>query len=113
MEFLGDAVLELVSTHFLYNKYPGKPEGDLTAYRSALVNAVTLARVATKLLMNNYLLLSHGEAKYENLTLGKSGGLDDARWFKMADIVTLNLYNDILPIVTKAINMLLSSKLKK
>ncbi|MES2088136.1 MAG: transcription antitermination factor NusB [Patescibacteria group bacterium] len=52
----------------------------------------------------NYFL---AEAKYENLTLGTSGGLDDARWYKMADIVSLNLYNDILPIVTKAVNILL------
>ena len=47
------------------------------------------------------------EAKYQDLTLGTSGGLDDAKWFKMQDILTLNFYNDILPIVTKAINILL------
>lgn len=47
------------------------------------------------------------EAKYEPLTLGTSGGLDDAQWFKVQDILTLNFYNDILPIVTKAINILL------
>lgn len=52
----------------------------------------------------NYFL---AEAKFENLKLGSSGGLDDARWFKMADIVSLNIYNDILPIVTKAVNILL------
>lgn len=63
LEFLGDAVLELVSTHFLYEKFPDKPEGDLTAFRAALVNAVTCAEVATALGMNDYLLLSRGEAK--------------------------------------------------
>ncbi|KKW08177.1 MAG: Ribonuclease 3 [Candidatus Kaiserbacteria bacterium GW2011_GWA2_49_19] len=63
LEFLGDAVLELISTHFLYNKYPDKTEGDLTSYRSALVNAVTLADVAAKLGMNEFLLLSRGETK--------------------------------------------------
>ena len=63
LEFLGDAVLELVSTHFLYKKFPEKPEGDLTAYRAALVNAVTCAEVANALGMNEYLLLSKGEAK--------------------------------------------------
>ncbi len=47
------------------------------------------------------------EASYGPLTLGTSGGLDDAQWFKMQDILTLNFYNDILPIVTKAINILL------
>ncbi len=63
LEFLGDAVLELVSTHFLYTKFPERPEGDLTAYRAALVNAVTCAEVATAIGMNDYLLLSKGEAK--------------------------------------------------
>jgi ribonuclease III len=63
LEFLGDAVLELVSTHFLYKKFPERPEGDLTAFRAALVNAVTCAEVAGELGMNEYLLLSRGEAK--------------------------------------------------
>ncbi len=63
LEFLGDAVLELVSTHFLYEKYPDKPEGDLTAFRASLVNAITLSEVASALGMNDYLLLSRGEAK--------------------------------------------------
>ena len=63
LEFLGDAVLELVSTHFLYTKFPGHAEGELTAYRASLVNATTCAEVATQLGMNDYLLLSRGEAK--------------------------------------------------
>lgn len=63
LEFLGDAVLELIVTHFLYEQYPDKPEGDLTAFRAALVNAVTLSGVATDIGMNDYLLLSKGEAK--------------------------------------------------
>ena len=63
LEFLGDAVLELVVTEFLFSKYPDKPEGDLTAYRAALVNTVSIADAATKLGMNEYLLLSRGEAK--------------------------------------------------
>ncbi len=63
LEFLGDAVLELVVTEYLFGKYPGKNEGDLTAYRSALVNAVTLGGVAEGLGMNDFLLLSRGEAK--------------------------------------------------
>ncbi len=63
LEFLGDAVLELISTHFLYEKYPESAEGDLTAYRAALVNAVTCAEVATAIGMNDFLLLSRGEAK--------------------------------------------------
>lgn len=63
LEFLGDAVLELVVTEFLYKKYPEKPEGELTAFRAALVNTVSIADAATKLGMNEYLLLSRGEAK--------------------------------------------------
>lgn len=48
-----------------------------------------------------------GEAKFAPLRLEKKGGLDDAKWFKLADIVELNFYEDILPIVTKAVNLLL------
>lgn len=63
LEFLGDAVLELVVTDFLYKNYPKKPEGEMTALRSALVNAQTLSEVALQLGLNEYLLLSKGEAK--------------------------------------------------
>lgn len=63
LEFLGDAVLELVVTDYLYKKFPDKTEGDLTSYRSALVNATTCAAVATKLGVNDFLILSKGEAK--------------------------------------------------
>jgi ribonuclease-3 len=63
LEFLGDAVLELVITDFLFQKYPDKAEGDLTSYRSALVNATTCAAVATKLGVNDFLVLSKGEMK--------------------------------------------------
>ncbi len=63
LEFLGDAVLELVVTDHLFRTYPGHTEGDLTAYRSALVNAVVAAEVAQDLGMNEYLLLSKGESK--------------------------------------------------
>jgi ribonuclease-3 len=63
LEFLGDAVLELVITDYLYKKYPDKTEGDMTSYRSALVNATTCAEVATKLGVNEFLILSKGEAK--------------------------------------------------
>ena len=63
MEFLGDAVLELITTNYLYKNYPDKNEWDLTSYRAALVNAVTLSMVAEKLGMNEFLLLSKGESK--------------------------------------------------
>ncbi len=48
------------------------------------------------------------ESKFEDLTLEKKGGLDDAKWFKLQDILDLNFYDDILPVVTKAINFLLA-----
>ena len=63
LEFLGDAVLELATTDFLFKKYPQKPEGELTAYRAALVNTVSLSESAQKLGLNDYLLLSKGEAR--------------------------------------------------
>ncbi len=63
LEFLGDAVLELVVTDYLFKTYPDYAEGDLTAYRSALVNAVVAAEVAQDLNMNEHLLLSKGESK--------------------------------------------------
>ncbi len=63
LEFLGDAVLELIVTDFLYKKYPNYTEGELTSLRSALVNAVIISEVATGIGMNDYLLLSKGEAK--------------------------------------------------
>ncbi len=50
------------------------------------------------------------QSKFSDIKLGPSGGLDDARWFKLADILELNFYNDILPIVTKAITMLTTEK---
>lgn len=63
LEFLGDAVLELVVTDYLYKKFPEKPEGELTAVRAALVNTVSLADASQKLGLNEFLLMSKGEAK--------------------------------------------------
>lgn len=63
LEFLGDAVLELVVTDYLYRKYTTAPEGELTAYRSSLVNAVVLSETASELSMNEFLLLSKGESR--------------------------------------------------
>ena len=63
LEFLGDAVLELVATDFLFKKFPAKPEGELTSYRAALVNTVSLAESAHALGVDEFLLLSKGEAK--------------------------------------------------
>lgn len=65
LEFLGDAVLELITTEFLYDKFPEVSEGILTAYRSALVRTETISRVARKMGMNELLKLSKGEARDE------------------------------------------------
>jgi len=63
LEFLGDAVLEFAITEYLYKKYPKKTEGEMTALRASLVNAVTLSRVAGGLDMDSHMLLSVGESK--------------------------------------------------
>ncbi len=61
LEFLGDAVLELVATEYLYFTYPEKAEGDLTAIRSALVKREHLAKVGRELELGHFLLFSRGE----------------------------------------------------
>ncbi len=63
LEFLGDAVLELIVTEYLYKKYPLTAEGELTNFRAALVKAPTLFQVASELNLNNFLFLSRGEEK--------------------------------------------------
>ena len=75
LEFLGDAVLELVVTAYLYEKYPDKPEGELTNWRAALVNTRMLTKIAEELGLNDFLLLSRGEAK----------GTGKARQYILAD----------------------------
>lgn len=62
LEFLGDAVLELVATEYLYNNYP-HPEGELTSFRSALVNYRRLADIAARIGLEKFLRMSKGESK--------------------------------------------------
>ena len=62
-EFLGDAVLELAVTVYLFNRFPERPEGELTAFRAALVNTMMLSDTALELGFSDFLLLSRGEAK--------------------------------------------------
>lgn len=61
IEFLGDAVLELVVTKHLFKKYPNQSEGEMTSFRSALVKGKHLAEVALELELGQYLFLSKGE----------------------------------------------------
>jgi len=62
MEFLGDAVLELIVTEYLYNNF-SNPEGELTNYRAALVNGKMLAKISEGIGVGEYLLMSKGETK--------------------------------------------------
>lgn len=66
LEFLGDAVLEIVVTEYLYLNFKDTDEGDLTNWRASLVNAKMLHVVATELDLEDYLYLSKGEAKDKN-----------------------------------------------
>ncbi len=75
LEFLGDAVLELVVTEFLFLHYEN-PEGELTNWRAALVNADTLADICTTMGVEPYLFLSRGEAKDKQTK---------ARWYILAN----------------------------
>lgn len=115
MEFLGDAVLELVVTEYLFNNY-SNPEGELTNWRAALVNATILAKISYKIDLNNYVLLSRGEAKDEGRArqfilantmealigaIYLDGGYDEAGKFihkyildELDEIIKLKLYKD-------------------
>ncbi len=66
LEFLGDAVLEIVVTEYLFHHYPSTPEGDLTNWRASLVNAKMLAIIAKEIGLEDFLFLSKGEAKDHN-----------------------------------------------
>jgi len=116
LEFLGDAVLELVVTKFLFEKFPDKPEGELTSFRAALVNSQMLSDVSADLGVNDFLLLSRGEAKdigkarmyilantFESITgaLYLDQGYDAAKDFigrvllpRMEEVLEKKLYRD-------------------
>lgn len=66
LEFLGDAVLEIAVTEYLYLNFPETPEGDLTNWRASLVNAKMLHAVAEEIGLEESLFLSRGEAKDTN-----------------------------------------------
>jgi ribonuclease-3 len=63
LEYLGDAVLQLITAEYLYKHHPGAAEGELTQTRSAMVNTNTLAQLAEELDMGSYLYLGKGIAK--------------------------------------------------
>lgn len=63
LEFLGDAVLELVVTEYLFVKYPNSPEGEMTNFRASLVNANKLSEIGSEIGLEPFLYLSKGESK--------------------------------------------------
>ncbi len=77
LEFLGDAILEMITTEFLYYKFREKSEGEMTNLRAALVCGEHLAKVAKKLDLGEFLIMSRGEAK--------SGGAEKA--YLLANVV--------------------------
>jgi len=121
LEFLGDAVLELVVTEELFQRFPAVPEGELTAYRAAMVNTISLAETSHQLGLDDFLLLSKGEAKdkgkgrsnilantFESIVgaLYLDQGYEAAQRFiaenlfpKITDIVEKKLYRDAKSLV--------------
>lgn len=81
LEFLGDAVLELIVSTYLYNEYPDRPEGDLTSFRSAIVRTESLAKASRELGYGKYLRMAKGEEE--------SGGRDK-------DYILANTFEAIL-----------------
>ncbi len=78
LEFLGDAVLELIVTDELIHRFPEKEEGDLTAYRAALVNTKMLAKVADEAGITEKIKVSKGEAKEFDKARGRESISADA-----------------------------------
>ncbi|MCL5006823.1 MAG: ribonuclease III [Patescibacteria group bacterium] len=78
LEFLGDAVLELIVTEELFNRLPEKEEGEMTSYRAALVNAKMLARVADDIGLAEKILVSKGEARELDKTKSRESISADA-----------------------------------
>jgi len=123
LEFLGDAVLEMIVTDYLFGQYPGEPEGKLTEYRSTLVNIKVLSTLAREIGMNDFLLLSRGESKdtgrARELILGNAfeavigalyidQGYDTAR-----DFVTTHLLNRSEEFIAQGLSRNTKSKLQE
>jgi len=116
LEFLGDAVLELVVTKELFNRYPDFAEGQLTPIRSALVNYQMMAAIAKGIDLGSFVLLSRGEAKdngrARDVILANAmeavigaiyldGGYDPAQQFvktyvmeRLEEVMRMGLYRD-------------------
>jgi ribonuclease-3 len=107
LEFLGDAVLELAATRFLYDQFPDQPEGDLTAYRSALVKTTTLAEMAEELGLGEQIFMSKGEEatggrQNPSLLADTMEALIGAMYLDQGfDVVTAFLTKHLFPKLTK------------
>ncbi len=111
LEFLGDAVLELAVTSFLFKKFPATSEGELTSYRAALVNTVSLAATAQALGVNDFLLLSKGESKDTGRAreVIRADALEaiigaiylDSGYASAEAFIAKNLYNKIDEVISK------------
>ncbi|MCP4179001.1 MAG: ribonuclease III [bacterium] len=87
LEFLGDAVVEIIITEFLYLLYPNKNEGELTALRSALVQKKSLSKLAKLIDLNNFIYLGRGE-------IGANGGLRESTLCDTFEAVVGAVYMD-------------------
>ena len=113
LEFLGDAILEMTSSEFLYSEYPEKDEGELTKLRASLVSETPLAAVAGEIGLGEYLYLGHGEERTGGRTrysvtsdaveavigaIYLDGGIEPARTFVrkyiLNDIENKKLFHD-------------------
>lgn len=113
LEFLGDAVLELAVTEYLYKNFPEKNEGELTSWRAALVNSKNLAKIAERLKFNKFLLLSKGEEKeggrarvtiLANLFEALIGAIYlDSGYKKCQEFLNKYLFPELKEIITKGL----------
>ncbi|MBU6431381.1 MAG: transcription antitermination factor NusB [Patescibacteria group bacterium] len=126
----GEVYVALVHDVFGYWTLPKghikEEESETSGTERAVSEEIGIPISIKEMLGNNEYVASHpekgkirkqviyylAEAEFNPLKLDKSGGLDDANWFRLEDIINLNFYNDILPIVTKAIGLLVASEEK-
>lgn len=122
LEFLGDAVLELVVTEYLYKNYPN-PEGEMTNWRAALVNTQMISKQAQRLGFNEYLCLSKGESKdtgkAREIILANSfesvigATYLDQGYDKAKEFITNNLLGELPNIIEKELYLDPKSKLQE
>ncbi len=109
LEFLGDAVLEVTISDYVFREYPGYNEGRLTKLRSSLVCEYTLAICARDVELGKYLLLSRGEDAFEALigAIYLDGGMDRARTFihthLLKDVEDKSLFYDAKTILQEMV----------